>query len=96
MRKTKKSKIVSTDYSTYVFLYACNDESWWKSVDMYSIFLRKIDDTSTALSNLITNLANNIFFTNNTAAIADLIGAYTKYDQTNPICKQITDIRVSN
>ena len=51
MRKTKKSKLVSTDYTTYVLLYACNDESWWKSVDMYSIFLRRIDDdASTALT----------------------------------------------
>ena len=59
---------------------------------MYSIFVRRIDEPSTAIKNLITNLANNIFLTNNTAAIADLIGAYTKYDQTNPMCKQITDI----
>ena len=89
--RKKEFKVVSTDYTSYAVFYTCNDDNWLKSYDQYSINIRKVADASTTLNNLITFAANNIFFTNNTAAVADLIGTYTKYDQTNPICKQITD-----
>jgi hypothetical protein len=84
-----KVKIVSTDYSTYVVGYRCNDDSWLKSFDEYSISVRRIADAPTALNNI--NLAiNNIYGYNNTA-LAQSIAAFAKYDQTNPNCKQITD-----
>ena len=89
--KTKKreAKIVSTDYTSFAVTYYCNDDSWWHSFDQYAIAVRKVADAQTAINNLITGAARDIFFANNTAA--QLIADFIKIDQTNPICKQITE-----
>jgi len=84
-----KFKIVTTDYSTYAVGYRCNDDSWLKSFDEYSINVRKIADAPAALNNLYLAI-NNIYGYNNTA-LAQAIAALAKYDHTNPNCKQITD-----
>ncbi len=77
--RKKEFKVVSTDYTSIAILYTCNDDSWWKSYDQYSINVRNVADASTAINNLTTN-----------AQVFKLIEIYTKYDQVNPSCKQIT------